>query len=253
MTTVGASPEAARVARRRRRSPRGRDPARSRWRPGRTRASDRDRDDALQRHRRVNGAAEPPRPPLRGGAVRSAGGAADRYFRGAGPGTGDRGDSFFVVFSSAADAVACCAAAQRALAGYEWPGGVAVRVRMGLHTGEPSRHQEGYIGIDVHRAARIAAAAHGGQVVMSTVTWQLARPGLPAELSAGPGSHRLKDIEEPERIFQLAGAWPARGSSRRCGAWARRPACRGPPPRWSGGSPISRGCARPSRSRTSGC
>ena len=125
-------------------------------------------------------------------------------WRGRELGTG--GDSFFVVFSSAADAVSCCVAAQRALAGCEWPGGVAVRVRMGLHTGEPSRHQEGYIGIDVHRAARIAAAGHGGQVVMSAVTWQLARPGLPAELSARDlGSHRLKDIEEPERIFQLAG------------------------------------------------
>jgi predicted ATPase len=125
-------------------------------------------------------------------------------WRGRELGTG--GDSFLVVFSSAADAVACCVAAQRALAACDWPGGAAVRVRMGLHTGEPSRHEEGYIGIDVHRAARIAAAGHGGQVVMSAVTWQLARPGLPAELSARDlGLHRLKDIEEPERIFQLAG------------------------------------------------
>jgi predicted ATPase/class 3 adenylate cyclase len=119
---------------------------------------------------------------------------------------GTEGDSFFVVFSSAADAVGCCVAAQRALAAYNWPGGVAVRVRMGLHTGEPSRHEDEYIGMDVHRAARIAAAAHGGQVVMSAVTWQLARPGLPAELSVRDlGLHRLKDIEEPERIYQLAG------------------------------------------------
>jgi predicted ATPase len=119
---------------------------------------------------------------------------------------GTEGDSFFVAFSSAADAVACCAAAQRALAAYDWPAGVAVRVRMGLHTGEPSRHEDGYIGIDVHRAARIAATAHGGQVVMSDVTWQLARPGLPAELSVRDlGLHRLKDIDVPERILQLAG------------------------------------------------
>jgi predicted ATPase/class 3 adenylate cyclase len=119
---------------------------------------------------------------------------------------GTEGDSFFVVFGSAVDAVACCVAAQRALAGHDWPGGAAVRVRMGLHSGEPSRHEDGYIGMDVHRAARIAAGAHGGQVVMSAVTWQLARPGLPAGLSVRDlGLHRLKDIDAPERIFQLAG------------------------------------------------
>jgi class 3 adenylate cyclase len=67
---------------------------------------------------------------------------------------GTEGDSFFVVFESAADAVACCVAVQRALGGHEWPGGAAVRVRMGLHSGEPSRHEDGYIGMDVHRAAR---------------------------------------------------------------------------------------------------
>jgi len=119
---------------------------------------------------------------------------------------GTEGDSFFVVFASAADAVACCVAAQRALGRHEWPGGAAVRVRMGLHSGEPTRHEDGYIGIDVHRAARIAAAAHGGQVVMSHLTWQLARSGLPAGLSVRDlGFHRLKDIDEPAGIYQLAG------------------------------------------------
>jgi predicted ATPase len=119
---------------------------------------------------------------------------------------GTEGDSFFVVFESAADAVACCVAAQRALGGHEWPGGATVRVRMGLHSGEPSRHEDGYIGMDLHRAARIAATAHGGQVVMSGVTWQLAQPGLPTELSVRDlGFHRLKDIDEPEHIYQLAG------------------------------------------------
>ena len=119
---------------------------------------------------------------------------------------GTEGDSFFVVFGSAADAVSCCVAAQRALGRHEWPGGGTVRVRMGLHSGEPSRHEDGYIGMDLHRAARIAAAAHGGQVVMSQVTWELAQPGLPAELSVRDlGFHRLKDIDEPEHICQLAG------------------------------------------------
>jgi predicted ATPase/class 3 adenylate cyclase len=115
------------------------------------------------------------------------------------------GDSFFTVFESAADGVACCLAAQRTLGGYEWPGGVAVRVRMGLHSGEPIRHEDGYIGLDVHRAARIAAAAHGGQVVLSEATRLLAGL-LPAGVSVRDlGFHRLKDIEAAERIWQLAG------------------------------------------------
>jgi predicted ATPase len=119
---------------------------------------------------------------------------------------GTEGDSFFVVFESAADAVSCCVAAQRALDGHDWPGGATVRVRMGLHSGEPSRHEDGYIGMDLHRAARIAATAHGGQVVMSDVTWRLAQPGLPTELSVRDlGFHRLKDIDEPEHLYQLAG------------------------------------------------
>jgi class 3 adenylate cyclase len=109
---------------------------------------------------------------------------------------GTEGDSFFVVFASAADAVACCAVAQRALGGYAWPGGAPVRVRMGLHAGEPSRHADGYIGMDVHRAARIAATAHGGQVVMSGVTWRLAQSAWPADLSVRDlGFHRLKDLD----------------------------------------------------------
>ena len=119
---------------------------------------------------------------------------------------GTEGDSFFVVFESATDAVACCVAAQRALAGHTWPGGAAVRVRMGLHSGEPSRHEDGYVGMDLHRAARIAATAHGGQVVLSGVTWALAHSMVPAELSVRDlGFHRLKDIDEPEHIYQLAG------------------------------------------------
>ncbi len=119
---------------------------------------------------------------------------------------GTEGDSFFVVFESAADAAGCCVAAQRALEGHAWPGGVAVRVRvrMGLHSGEPARHEDGYIGLDVHRAARIAAAAHGGQVVLSEATRHLAEPRLPAGVSVRDlGWHRLKDIEAPERICQL--------------------------------------------------
>jgi predicted ATPase/class 3 adenylate cyclase len=117
---------------------------------------------------------------------------------------GTEGDSFFVVFASASDAVGCCVAGQQALAGHDWPGGVQVRVRMGLHSGEPARHEESYIGMDVHRAARIAAAAHGGQVVISDTTRQLAGSRLPGDVSLRDlGWHRLKDIEAPERIYQL--------------------------------------------------
>jgi predicted ATPase/class 3 adenylate cyclase/DNA-binding CsgD family transcriptional regulator len=117
---------------------------------------------------------------------------------------GTEGDSFFVVFGSAQDAVRSCVAAQRALSAHDWPGGVAVRVRMGLHSGEPTRHEDGYIGLDVHRAARIAATAHGGQVVLSEATRLLAGSRLPADVSLRDlGFHRLKDIEAPEHIYQL--------------------------------------------------
>jgi predicted ATPase/class 3 adenylate cyclase len=117
---------------------------------------------------------------------------------------GTEGDSFFVVFESAGDAVGCCVAAQRALAGHDWPGGDAVRVRMGLHSGEPARYENGYIGMDVHRAARIAAAAHGGQVVMSDAVRRLADSRLPAGVSVRDlGFHRLKDIEAAEHVYQL--------------------------------------------------
>jgi predicted ATPase/class 3 adenylate cyclase len=117
---------------------------------------------------------------------------------------GTEGDSFYVVFESAGDAVRCCLAGQGALAGHDWPGGVPVRVRMGLHSGEPACQQDHYVGMDVHRAARIAAAAHGGQVVLSEATRQLAESQLAADVSLRDlGWHRLKDIEAPERIYQL--------------------------------------------------
>ncbi len=120
---------------------------------------------------------------------------------------GTEGDSFFVVFESAGDAVRCCLAAQRALAGHDWPGGMAVRVRMGLHSGEPAVQEDDYVGMDVHRAARIAATAHGGQVVLSDATRHLVESRLAADVSLRDlGWHRLKDIEAPERIYQLVAA-----------------------------------------------
>jgi predicted ATPase/class 3 adenylate cyclase/Tfp pilus assembly protein PilF len=117
---------------------------------------------------------------------------------------GTKGDSFFVVFSRAQDAVAGVVAAQRALATHAWPAGATVRVRMGLHSGEPILVGNGYVGLDLHRAARIMDAAHGGQVLLSESTRALVAQDLPPEISLhGLGSHRLKDLQQPEPLFQL--------------------------------------------------
>jgi predicted ATPase/class 3 adenylate cyclase len=119
---------------------------------------------------------------------------------------GTEGDSFFVVFQSAIKAVRCCVESQRSLSTHDWPEGDIVRVRMGLHSGEPVGYedQHQYIGVDVHRAARIAATAHGGQVVLSEVTRHLVELQLPADVSVKDlGFHRLKDLEELEHIYQL--------------------------------------------------
>jgi predicted ATPase/class 3 adenylate cyclase len=104
-----------------------------------------------------------------------------------------QGDAFFVAFAKASDALAAAAAARDAL------GGGPIRVRMGLHTGEPTVTGEDYVGIDVHRAARIAAAGHGGQILLSQATRDLVRPDRLRDL----GVHRLKDLAAPERLYQL--------------------------------------------------
>ncbi|HWH98866.1 MAG TPA: adenylate/guanylate cyclase domain-containing protein, partial [Propionibacteriaceae bacterium] len=116
---------------------------------------------------------------------------------------GTEGDSFFVVFTSATDAVKAALGAQRRLASYDWPDGAMVRVRMGLHTGQPTRLESDYVGMDVHRAARIASAAHGGQIVLSATTAQLVSDQSPELELKDLGWHRLKDIPQPERILQL--------------------------------------------------
>jgi predicted ATPase/class 3 adenylate cyclase len=115
-----------------------------------------------------------------------------------------QGDAFFVVFTRAADAVSAAAHAQRTFAAHSWPRGVTVRVRMGLHTGEPQLASEGYIGLDVHRAARIMNAGHGGQVLLSQTTRDLVAHDLPEGVSLQDlGEHRLKDLAYPNRLFQL--------------------------------------------------
>ena len=116
-----------------------------------------------------------------------------------------QGDSFFFAFARAREAVAAAVAAQRAHAAHEWPGGEKVRVRMGLHTGEPAVGAEGYLGVDVVRAARLSAAGNGGHVLLSETTRALLGSTLPEGVSVHPlGERRLKDIEEPERIYELA-------------------------------------------------
>jgi predicted ATPase/class 3 adenylate cyclase len=114
------------------------------------------------------------------------------------------GDSFFAVFPTAAAGLAATAAAQREIDAAAWPAGTHVRVRMGLHTGEGTLGGEDYIGLDVHRAARIAAAGHGGQIVVSESTRALAEGALPPGTQLRDlGAHRLKDLATPERLFQL--------------------------------------------------
>jgi predicted ATPase/class 3 adenylate cyclase len=114
------------------------------------------------------------------------------------------GDSFFAAFPTPIDAVHAAVQAQRDLAARDWPASSSVRVRMGLHTGEGVLGGDDYIGLDVHRAARIASAAHGGQVLISSTTVELVREGLSDDLTLRDlGRHRLKDLARPERIFQL--------------------------------------------------
>ena len=113
------------------------------------------------------------------------------------------GDSFFVVFAGAHEAVAAAADAQRALAAYAWPGERPLRVRAGLHTAEAFRGPEPCMGLGVHLAARIAAAAHGGQVLLSATTRALLdRPPAGVRL-VDLGEHRLKDFDASQRLFQL--------------------------------------------------
>jgi YVTN family beta-propeller protein len=115
-----------------------------------------------------------------------------------------QGDSFFVAFRRAKDAVAAAVAAQRDLAAHAWPSGAPVKVRMGLHTGEPEVGEERYVGLGVHKAARVGAAGHGGQVLLSRATRELVEDDLPPGVTVRDlGERRLKDLERPEHLWQL--------------------------------------------------
>jgi class 3 adenylate cyclase len=117
-----------------------------------------------------------------------------------------QGDSFFVAFARAKDAVGAAIAAQRALAAHPWPDGSDLRVRMGIHTADPELGADRYVGLGVHRAARICAAAYGGQILVSNATRELIEDELPERVElCDLGAFRLRDLERPERIFQVTG------------------------------------------------
>ena len=118
---------------------------------------------------------------------------------------GTEGDACFLAFPAAAAAGAAAAEAQVALAAADWPDGARPRVRMGIHTGSPVVVDDDYVGIDVHRAARICSAAHGGQVLVSGATREAAEPG-PGQSLRDLGHHRLKDLDRPEHLYQLVAA-----------------------------------------------
>jgi class 3 adenylate cyclase len=116
----------------------------------------------------------------------------------------NQGDAFFFSFPRAKDAVAGAVAAQRELAAHQWPDDVGVGVRMGLHTGEPTVGEEGYLGMDVVRAARICSAGHGGQVLLSETTRALVGNNVPNGVSIRDlGDAQLKDVQH-EHIYELA-------------------------------------------------
>ncbi len=114
------------------------------------------------------------------------------------------GDSFFAVFPTPGGALRAAVRVQRELASTSWSNGIALRIRMGLHTGEGILGGANYLGLDVNRAARIAGAAHGGQILISDATRSLAERSLPAGARLlDLGTHRLKDLAQLEHLYQL--------------------------------------------------
>lgn len=117
------------------------------------------------------------------------------------------GDGAFFAFPTATAALRGALSGQRALKEQSWPDGVTVRARMGVHTGEAVNVDHRYVGMDVHRAARITAAGHGGQILLSRTVSDLLGSSLPpGVLLRDLGQHRLKDLPEPERLFQVVSA-----------------------------------------------
>jgi predicted ATPase/class 3 adenylate cyclase len=117
---------------------------------------------------------------------------------------GTQGDSFFASFTSPSACVTAAVEMQRALSNHKWPAGEQLRVRMGIHTGEAWEASTGLVGYEVHRAARIGAVGHGGQVLLSSAAAGLVQDSLPADVDLRDlGAHRLKDLGRPEGLFQI--------------------------------------------------
>jgi predicted ATPase/class 3 adenylate cyclase len=124
---------------------------------------------------------------------------------------GSAGDGLYFAFPAARGAVLAAVDAQRAIAGHDWPEGATIRDRIGLHTGEPVSAAEGYVGLDVHRAARICSAGHGGQILISQSTYGLVADELRPPLGViDLGVHRLRSLDAPQRLFQVTGPGLAR-------------------------------------------
>ena len=128
----------------------------------------------------------------------------DAFAKGNGQEIDTQGDAFLVAFARARDAVATAVAAQLSILKHRWPDGASLLVRMGLHSGEPIRDADRYVGLDVHRAARICAAGHGGQILLSDSVSGLAARDLPPGVTLRDlGTHRLRDLREPEHLLQV--------------------------------------------------
>lgn len=126
------------------------------------------------------------------------------FAKGHGEEINTQGDGFLVVFRRAGDALAAAVAVQRTIMRHTWPDGVSLRVRAGLHTGEPVSEADDYVGLDVHRAAHICAAGHGGQILLSQTTRDLLADNLPDGVSLRDlGEHFLKGLGHPQRLFQV--------------------------------------------------
>src|SRR5262249_3709647 len=115
-----------------------------------------------------------------------------------------RADELFAVFKRPAGALKAALAMQRRVAARPWPDGATVRVRIGIHTGRPNLSDSGYVGLTVHAAARICAASHGGQILLSSATARAVEGSVPAGVGfRALGDHRLQGLPEPEALFQL--------------------------------------------------
>ena len=154
---------------------------------------------------------------------------------------GTEGDSLLVAFPDAAEAVAACVEGQLAMSAHHWPPGAEIQVRMGVHTGEASPSGDNYVALPLHQVARIAAGAHGGQILVSQATATAAEGGLPPRTHlAALGSFQLRGFAAPEPLYRLRHLTSVT-NSRRCapsGSWTTT--CPSAAPASSGGPRTDR-------------